>query len=80
MCGRYQLDAAAVGSELERIIEDVRRRAARQHPQRPVKTQGELFPGDRVPVICRSRSGELGAFAMALPPGRSRPCWTPARC
>ncbi len=74
MCGRYSLNPAEGGPELAGIIAEAQRREARQEPTRPLKTEGEIFPGDRVPVVCRSRSGALAAFAMEwgynLPDGR----------
>ena len=65
MCGRYRLDPAEPGSELEGIIAAINRREEKVGADKtPVKTAGDLFPGDRVPALCRSRSGEIGAFAM----------------
>ena len=62
MCGRYRLDAGE--KELEEIIRALNRREEKLGGDKPVKTSGDLYPGDRVPVLCRGRSGGIGAFAM----------------
>ena len=62
MCGRYHLDADE--KELAGIIRELNRREEKHGGDRPVKTSGDLYPGDRVPVLCRGRSGGIGAFAM----------------
>ena len=63
MCGRYHLDAG--NKELEEIIRALNRREERAGADKsPLKTSGDMFPGDRVPVLCRGRSGGIGAFAM----------------
>ena len=63
MCGRYRLDADE--RELESIIQELNRRTEKQGADvPPVKTAGELRPGDRVPALCRDRRGEIGAFAL----------------
>lgn len=62
MCGRYRLDA--VEQELEEIIRELNRREEKHGGDKPLKTSGDLYPGDRVPVLCRGRSGGIGAFAM----------------
>ncbi|MDO5322659.1 MAG: SOS response-associated peptidase [Clostridia bacterium] len=63
MCGRYRLDADQ--RELEEIIRELNRREEKAGADKtPVKTNGDLYPGDRVPVLCRGRSGGIGAFAM----------------
>ena len=56
MCGRYWIERDG-NEELERIIAAIQRQA-------PVKTEGEIFPGDAVPVLCRSRAGNVRPFAM----------------
>ena len=70
MCGRYWIDDGRDNVELNGIIEQVNRRAAVE----PVKTSGEVFPTDVVPVVARSRRMTPAAFAMrwgyALPDGR----------
>ena len=62
MCGRYHLDADE--RELEEIIRELNRREEKHGGDKPLKTSGDLYPGDRVPVLCRGRSGGIGAFAM----------------
>ena len=62
MCGRYRLDVNA--GEMEEIIRALNRREEKAGGDKPVKTSGDLYPGDRVPVLCRGRSGGIGAFAM----------------
>ena len=62
MCGRYRLDADQ--RELEEIIRALNRREEKLGGDKPVKTSGDLYPGDRVPALCRGRSGGIGAFAM----------------
>lgn len=56
MCGRYQLEPED-NPELAQIIAEM------QHEPR-LKTCGEIFPGDLVPVLCRSRAGRVRPFAM----------------
>lgn len=62
MCGRYRLDADQ--REMEEIIRALNRREEKLGADKPVKTSGDLHPGDRVPALCRGRSGGIGAFAM----------------
>ena len=62
MCGRYHLDADEKG--LEEVIRALNRREERAGADKPLKTSGDLCPGDRVPVLCRDRRGGIGAFAM----------------
>jgi len=67
MCGRYWIERDG-NEELERIIAEM------QRYDLPVKTEGEIFPGDRVPVLCKSRAGNVRPFAMEwgyhMPDGR----------
>ena len=51
MCGRYHIDDGRDSVELSEIIEAVNRRAAE-----PVKTSGDIYPTDTVPVVASSRS------------------------
>ena len=60
MCGRYHIDDGRDDVELNGIIEAVNRRAAME----PVKTSGDVFPTDIVPVVASSRSMKPSAFAM----------------
>ena len=70
MCGRYWIDDDWDNADLDEIIEQVNRRVIAE----PVKTSGEVFPSDVVPVVASSRRMTPGAFAMkwgyALPNGR----------
>jgi len=70
MCGRYWIDDGRDSVELGRIIEQANRRAA----PGPVKTAGEIFPADVVPVVASSRHLAPEGFAMrwgyALPDGK----------
>lgn len=59
MCGRYHIDDGRDSIELHDIIEAVNRRSTE-----PVKTSGEIFPSDLVPVIANSKSLAPTAFAM----------------
>lgn len=66
MCGRYFIDPE--DRELAQLIAQMQRTDA------PVKTSGEMFPGDKLPVLCLSRAGNVRAFGMkwgfTLPNGR----------
>lgn len=70
MCGRYRIDDGRDSIELDEIIEAVNRRMVTE----PVKTSGDIFPTDVVPVLARSRAMKPAAFAMrwgfAMPDGR----------
>ena len=70
MCGRYYIDDDAGAGELREIIDAVNR-----HPNAErVKTSGEVFPADTVPIIANSRAMAPSAFAMSwgysLPDGK----------
>lgn len=56
MCGRYWIGEDS--GEMGEIIRQLQRRDT------AVKTAGEIFPGDSVPVLCRSRAGNIRPFAM----------------
>lgn len=56
MCGRYWIEQD--DEELMEIIAQMQRLDVQ------AKTEGEIFPGDRVPVLCRSRAGRVRPFAM----------------
>ena len=60
MCGRYYIASDDVPEELERIIAAINRTNARGE----VKTSGEIFPSDTVPVIANNRRREVQPFAM----------------
>ena len=70
MCGRYWIDDGRESIELKEIIEAVNRRVLVE----PVKTAGEIFPADIVPVVANNKSMVPTAFAMqwgyTLPDGR----------
>lgn len=70
MCGRYRLDDEADMAELYQIIDEVNRHGGAAS----LKTSGEVFPTDVVPVAANSRQGKPSAFAMrwgyALPDGK----------
>ena len=61
MCGRYWIDDGRESIELGEIIAQVNRRPVTG----PVKTCGEIFPTDVVPVVASSRRRAPEAFAMA---------------
>jgi len=56
MCGRYWIDADESG-EMQELLSRLRQ-------DENVKTEGEIFPGDHVPVLCKSRAGNVRPFAM----------------
>ena len=70
MCGRYWIDDGRESVVLRGIIEVVNRRVVVE----PVKTSGEIFPADIVPVVASNKSMTPAAFAMrwgyTLPDGR----------
>jgi len=72
MCGRYYIADDDTPEELMRIIEEVNRRSS--DCAVAVKTSGEVFPTDTVPVIANSRSLHPASFAMkwgyTLPDGK----------
>lgn len=70
MCGRYRIDDGRDSIELHDIIEEVNRRVVVES----VKTSGEIFPTDIVPVMANSKNMTPAAFAMqwgySLPDGK----------
>ncbi len=72
MCGRYYIADEDTAEELRQIIEEVNRRSS--GGDRPVKTAGEIFPTDLVPVLANNKNMQPAAFAMewgyTLPDGR----------
>jgi len=72
MCGRYYIADEDTPEDLMRIIEEVNRRNSGNAVA--VKTSGEVFPTDTVPVVANSRSLQPAAFAMkwgyTLPDGK----------
>ncbi len=71
MCGRYYIADEDAAEDLRQIIDEVNRRSGEG---KTVKTAGEIFPTDLVPVIANSRSMQPAVFAMewgyTLPDGR----------
>lgn len=60
MCGRYYIAEDDMADELARIIEEI------NHKKTPegMKTSGEIFPSDVVPVLANSRQQDVQPFAM----------------
>ena len=71
MCGRYYIEEEDMAKALGKSIEALNRRSA---GEKPVKTAGEIFPTDLVPVIANNRNMQPTVFAMewgyTLPDGR----------
>ena len=71
MCGRYCI-AENVTEDLRHIIEEINRRGG--NSEKAVKTSGEIFPTDLVPVLANNKNMKPTAFAMewgyTLPDGR----------
>ncbi len=59
MCGRYYIEDEDSPEELQRIIEVLNRRC-----DTSVKTSGEIFPSDTVPVLALNRKLDLSPFSM----------------
>lgn len=60
MCGRFYIAKDDLTEELARIIHSMNRKNAPQE----LKTSGEIFPSDVVPVLANSRKREVQPFAM----------------
>ena len=60
MCGRYFIDGDDLPEELERILEELNRK----NMPKNLKTSGEIFPSDVVPVLANSRRQDVQPFAM----------------
>jgi len=60
MCGRYYIGEAVEADELREIIEEVNRRSNSAE----VKTAGEIFPADVVPIIASSQKLASTVFPM----------------
>ena len=56
MCGRYWIEQD--DPQLMEIIAEMQRLDVQ------AKAEGEIFPGDKVPVLCKSRAGRVRPFAM----------------
>lgn len=61
MCGRYYIADADKAEELKRIIDLINRKASNNSS---LKTSGEIFPTDTVPVIANSKNLKPLPFAM----------------
>lgn len=70
MCGRYFIDGDDLPEELEHILEELNRK----NTPKNLKTSGEIFPSDVVPVLANSRRQDVQPFAMrwgySFPGGR----------
>ena len=70
MCGRYYIAEDDLSDELSRIIDELNRKKTPEG----LKTSGEIFPSDIVPVLANSRKQDVQPFAMrwgyAFPNGR----------
>ena len=60
MCGRYYIAEDDMAEELVRIIEEINRKKTPEG----MKTSGEIFPSDVVPVLANSRQQDVQPFAM----------------
>ena len=60
MCGRYHIDEKGLPEELEKIINELNRKKTPEG----LKTAGEIFPTDIVPVLANSRKQDVQPFAM----------------
>ena len=60
MCGRYYIAEDDLSDELSRMIDEL------NHKKTPegLKTSGEIFPSDIVPVLANSRKQDVQPFAM----------------
>ena len=60
MCGRYYIEPDEDDLRFQAAMEQLNRKALMEG----VKTAGEIFPTDTVPVIAPDRKREISAFAM----------------
>ena len=60
MCGRYYIAEDDMTEEMARIIEEINRKKTPEG----MKTSGEVFPSDIVPVLANSRQQDVQPFAM----------------
>ena len=60
MCGRYYIAEDDMTEEIARIIDDINRK----NTPEGLKTSGEIFPSDVVPVLANSRKQDVQPFAM----------------
>ena len=70
MCGRYYIAGDDLSEELSQIMNELNRKKTPEG----LKTSGEIFPSDIVPVLANSRKQDVQPFAMrwgyAFPNGR----------
>ena len=59
MCGRYYIEEDDQAEELKQIIDMINRKH-----NGDIKTAGEVFPSETVPVIATSRTQKITPFAM----------------
>lgn len=60
MCGRYYIAEDDMTEEMARIIEEINRKKTPEG----MKTSGDIFPSDIVPVLANSRQQDVQPFAM----------------
>lgn len=61
MCGRYYISDEDMEEELRLILDTLKQRA---DPETKLKTRGEIFPTDVVPVLANNRALATAPFAM----------------
>ena len=61
MCGRYYIAEDDQAEELRQIIDSINRK---YNGDGAVKTSGEIFPSEAVPVIATSKTQKIMPFAM----------------
>lgn len=61
MCGRYYIAEDDQAEELKQIIDMINRK---HNGASDIKTAGEIFPSETVPVIATSRTQKIQPFAM----------------
>lgn len=61
MCGRYYIAEDDQAEELKQIIDMINRK---HNGDGSVKTAGEIFPSEKVPVITTSRAQKIIPFPM----------------
>lgn len=70
VCGRYYIAEDDLSDELSRMIDELNRKKTPEG----LKTSGEIFPSDIVPVLANSQKQDVQPFAMrwgyAFPNGR----------
>ena len=60
VCGRYYIAGDDLPDELSRILDELNRKKTPEG----LKTSGEIFPSDIVPVLANSRKQDVQPFAM----------------